>query len=353
MRRVLFLWALLISALANGQEVQVFSDWVAACDNLKTCSATSYAYNGSPFKQGFARIYRDAGAAATVHIALRVVSPKPRSASTVRVSMDGHPVGVFPDETLSVKASVTLLATLKEAYVLSLDAEGSDGIDISLNGLLAALRWIDDRQGRNGNVTALVARGSAPAAMVPKRPSPPFIDALPMVNQDGLPELDSQTLKSTEFSDCNPRLLHEKFERSVARLAADKIAWAIPCRIKPGRKSFARNLETILVMTDERGEHGTIFRLSVPAGLHGMLNDPSLSIELRISGNQISSVVYPDEQGNGQVIRWQWTGKTFEPFIINALQAQVIVGEHSEADYPLLYRAVLRNSDKNPGNRAR
>ena len=73
-----------------------------------------------------------------------------------------------------------LIAAAKNAMTISLTP--GDDVTGSLNGLNAALLFVDERQGRLNNQTALFKTGEAPAASVPPRPSAaPALSVPPVV----------------------------------------------------------------------------------------------------------------------------------------------------------------------------
>ena len=62
---------------------------------------------------------------------------------------------------------------------------GASTQDVSLHGAAAALLWIDEKQGRLDTPTALIRRGSRPAALVPIAPPLPTVTPAPAVDQVG------------------------------------------------------------------------------------------------------------------------------------------------------------------------
>jgi hypothetical protein len=83
-----------------------------------------------------------------------------------------------------------LVPTLRDAHAIELRDAGGQAIGrASLAGPNAAMRHMDEQQGRTDTVTALVRRGNRPATAVPAAPALPEVRLRPPF-QDMSPELD-------------------------------------------------------------------------------------------------------------------------------------------------------------------
>jgi hypothetical protein len=161
--------------LPPGRE-RAFGDWAVTCDNVKRCEAVaiSDAPDGGDAKASDARIAREPGPAGGVTIDLW---PAATSEGVIYILIDGRQVGsgFVRKESLQLtgNAAEGLVRAMATGKVLTLRAGRKTLASYSLKGSAATLRYIDAEQGRAGGVTALVARGTAPAAAVPAvRPLP-------------------------------------------------------------------------------------------------------------------------------------------------------------------------------------
>lgn len=171
-----------------------FKDWVVGCDNTLTCRAIGLPKD--PRDSEFRIVVeRGAGANAVPKIWINTwhrgeeLPPPP-----TKLLIDEQTIALTPlpdSEFISRVApvdSLAFLAALASGRRLVLLNEEGRRIalgfeehlplresDVSPDGAKAALRYLDDRQGRAGTVTALVAKGPAPASTVPAPPSPPVI----------------------------------------------------------------------------------------------------------------------------------------------------------------------------------
>lgn len=178
------------SALAAQPESKIFRDWAAACDNLGGCAALSLLVENAS-RIAYLALERPAGPAGAPSLALKLRAEKLKAPLAVQLALDG---AAFPAPGKSFSATVadeetamirfapaevdTLLAAARKASRLTLRFGKAD-YAVSLAGSVAALLWIDERQGRLGTVTALIRKGDAPAATVPAAAAVPVVTARP------------------------------------------------------------------------------------------------------------------------------------------------------------------------------
>jgi hypothetical protein len=164
------LWAMAALIAAGGAGEQVFGDWAVDCDNGKRCQAVSLAPAGrrAAANRGDVTITREAGPAGAVTIAIR---PAVKLSGIADVLIDGRMVasGVFRGDAVTLDGAEAegLARAMADGHALGLRARGRMLGSMSLNGSSAMLRWIDAQQGRAGGITALVAKGTRSAALVP------------------------------------------------------------------------------------------------------------------------------------------------------------------------------------------
>jgi hypothetical protein len=170
-----------LAALATGQATpsyDSYKSWFTACDNVLTCEAKGFEAGTSDYPD--LRFTRDGGPAANTEVVLSA----PFSAGATDLQVDGKPLPLdaaawkierrddFSTFSTDQPAAVdALIAQLRNARRLQLGAHAS----IPLDGLVAALLRMDDRQGRVGGVTALIRKGPAPATKVPAPPPLPIV----------------------------------------------------------------------------------------------------------------------------------------------------------------------------------
>ncbi|MES2058483.1 MAG: DUF1176 domain-containing protein [Pseudomonadota bacterium] len=162
-------------------ELKTYKDWVVACDNGNSCSLASLDPVIGASVNATLNLTRDAGPEGGLRISLSAVVD---GAVPAGLSIDGKPVGkTFKSTargvTLDGTGAMAVAALLGTSKALTVtDASGKRIATLSPNGLAAALRQIDTAQGRDGGVTALVAKGAKPASAVPAAPILPMIIAM-------------------------------------------------------------------------------------------------------------------------------------------------------------------------------
>lgn len=150
-----------------------FADWAVGCDNGGTCQAGSLLPEDGDAPAVTLSIERGPGPDAPVAIRLRGQAP---IALPLTAQVDGEAVvrgGTQRDDAVALTGgpAMALVARLATGRALTLiDASGATVAALPLDGTSAALRWIDERQGRAGTTGAIVARGSRPDT----RPAPPL-----------------------------------------------------------------------------------------------------------------------------------------------------------------------------------
>lgn len=177
----------LLSATADAQsDSKTFRDWIAGCDNLKSCTALSLPEDGAD-PVGFLKLERPGGGTGAIALSLKLTGEKLKAPQSVRLSLDGAP---FPAAGRTMPATIedaetarvsftdadtaALIAAARKATKFSAAMAGKS-YTISLVGSVAALLWVDEQQGRLGTVTALIRKGDAAASTVPQPPALPVI----------------------------------------------------------------------------------------------------------------------------------------------------------------------------------
>jgi len=160
--------------------LKTFGDWAVGCDNSGACTMASLGPEGGEFSAINLTLARDAGPAGAITVTLIPNDGLAPASAPASVAIDGTAVpatfsrGAAPE--LSGGAAAGLAAAMANGRRLAI--RGGDGrslASLSLRGASAALRYIDAQQGRAGTVTAVVAKGAAPASNVPAGPALPQI----------------------------------------------------------------------------------------------------------------------------------------------------------------------------------
>jgi hypothetical protein len=175
------LFAALQTAPAIGP-IRSFGDWAVACDNLLHCEATSLIGEETDWPDDgplTASIAREAGPAGGFTVTIDAGEKQ----GIVTVKVDGTVIA-----RTTVAQSLATFAGADAGKIVAAGANGTKLVledstgtaiaTISLVGSSAALRFIDDRQGRVGTVSAAIAKGIRPAGSVPATPAAPRIAAL-------------------------------------------------------------------------------------------------------------------------------------------------------------------------------
>ncbi|KQM79715.1 DUF1176 domain-containing protein [Xylophilus sp. Leaf220] len=163
-----------------------FKDWIVACDNVRRCEARLAPAAGDTLPMRLS-VAREAGPAGAVDLDL--AGEKPLTSDALR--LDGtalagadRPAAAGSAWTTDGEGSYRLQGepALKLARRLDqarqMAVQQPDGpLQLSLDGLAAALLFIDDVQGRVGTATALHQPGTGPAAQVPAAPALPVVQA--------------------------------------------------------------------------------------------------------------------------------------------------------------------------------
>jgi hypothetical protein len=237
-------------------DVNSFKDWTVVCDNLRTCQVAGFAPEDSE-SSAMLRLSRagQAGAPAQVEIDLSGDGGPKGKAPTLVV--DGRVVMTAPAASASGDGGFVLtlddaqvgplLGAARKGTVLSIRAGDKDLGQVSLAGMVAALRYVDEQQKRAGTVTAMVAKGPAPAASVPAPPPLPVLHVAPAIAQTGLPSKSPPAvaaLAGKTECDVEP----DRGEPpQVSRLSADKVLWQVPCW------TGAYNFSSLFVIVDKAG----------------------------------------------------------------------------------------------------
>lgn len=312
---------------AARSESRQFRDWYAVCDNGNGCAT----YSGG--STGWIRIGLDAGPDAQPVIQVGMWPEGEALPGPLVVVIDGQRHAIIPDADDSARGRVAagdvraVLSALAAAKSLGL-AAGAQTVEISPAGSSAALLWIDERQGRLDNVTALIRTGANPASSVPAAPALPVITAAAAVNQEGFKRVvdpadpmarpnavPSAALEAVPaVKTCRADTAFNPYLQkavSVARLDAQTELWGVPC------DGGAYNFSYAYFLTGPNGVNARPVRFpgvdgAAPAnpteGDSGLLVNPDYDPKTRI----LSAFAKARGMGDcGTLQTWTWTGQAF------------------------------------------
>ncbi|RUM19358.1 DUF1176 domain-containing protein [Rhizobium vallis] len=216
-----------------------YKSWLAVCDNGLKCEAKGF--EDGTISSPDMRFIRAPGPDAATEVTISVPFP----VGLGDFYADGEPLHLGSSWTLSRDEDLTTISTSDPAAVreflsdLRNDAKievGDDKAVIPLDGMVAALLHMDDRQGRVGGVTALIKAGNASASKVPAAP------ALPVVHRRkieiSLSDAEGQRLIARvmgagkalfESEGCQADAANEGLNAEVFPLDADHALVLIPC----------------------------------------------------------------------------------------------------------------------------
>lgn len=238
--------ACVVHTPAPAQTVRLFTDWQAACDNLRACSVLGMA-PAEIEGFGFIELRRDGAANAELRVSIAFTFETESQELPLEISFDPPgPDNVFPRDAVArigrdsllrldlppenASAFIVAVRRAETLTVRRLDdpPKEQESTSISLRGAVAALRWMDEQQMRAGNVTALVARGDRPASAMPAQPSLPAVTRAPWQVREieGKAPRDVSELRK---ADCPDLPQDSEGEEIGYQLTADIVLWQMPC----------------------------------------------------------------------------------------------------------------------------
>ncbi len=268
---------------ALAQTSRTFGNWTAVCDNVRTCVA--YA-GGEAGGWGYLLIGREAGPAAqpTLAIGGGVGGEGGPAAGPIRVRVDGRErftaarqagAGETPTGSLEGRAARTAIEAMRNGQLADI-VTGGETVEISLAGSAAALLWIDERQGRMRNVTAMASRGPGPASAVPRAPPPPRVRGADVSGRAPPTALPAAVSRLPEVRAClveNGDLVPVSESLTVVPLASGGWLWGVPC----GQGAY--NFTTSWWSTDRQGRGPRPFAWPTSDGRETELVNASYSRE--------------------------------------------------------------------------
>lgn len=164
-------------AAAHPSALHTYRDWIVGCDNVRACQANALA--SVACQENWLELTINRGAMPGDSATLFVPLPDGRIGARLSIKVDGANAITFTalsKDSAALPLTGALLAAMRNGGRLTLhDAGGRTLGEASLSGLAAALRYVDDQQGRVGTVGALQATGAKPDSETPVPPAYPVI----------------------------------------------------------------------------------------------------------------------------------------------------------------------------------
>lgn len=290
-----------------------FKDWTVVCDNIRTCTAFGFPEEFSQ-PRAFLKIERAGAAGAAPKVTVAVESDGSDN-QTWSLKIDDREVmgGLkatpgdddgFMRAALAPAQAGKLAATLSNGAGLKITPRSGAEVTISLAGSSAALRWMDDQQKRAGTVTALVAKGPAPATKVPATPPVPLIRPGPVLSQDRVGDTLPKAVRARFGEDCDKDLSADQHDTISARLAPGVILWGDVCSNAAYQSVYS------LFLSDEAGGH--VRPVALEDGRGGVLDNQIIGVGFDLETLTLSSFYKGRGLADcGEGDSWIWDGKAF------------------------------------------
>lgn len=312
--------------------IQIFEDWVVGCDNRLTCEAVALVPDGAGTAYPvLTTLTRDGGAqgGATVRL-LGAQELRGR----IELLADNHRLARFKaaHDMVEITGSAALAAmrTLAGSYTFELRAGKRLIGTPSLRGLSAALRHMDEVQGRVGSAGALVATGAGPADQAKAVLPTPAVVGAPSIADEPLTFTAEEQAAARRLAVCDA--MHDSdYPLETHRLDATHALVLLPC------DAGDYNVSAVpLIATGEAGSRQLgIARFDHIPGASGDPDAPPLIVNARWNPlrSELSSFAKGRGLGDcGTAETYTWDGAQFR--LIEARSMPVCRGAW---EWPVLY----------------
>lgn len=318
--------------------------WTATCDNLRNCVVVGSSDDGDGLF--YVRLARDAVAAAEpkVKVVLAASDPITGAPGTFQVSINAG--------TRKTGDSFVVEATKADPYGAALAGEIADPAFLSaietanaldyvvgtlkghlaLNGLLPALRFVDERQGRVGTLSALVARGRTPMGQVPPPVAEPMVQPTAIAATAVVSPTLSRALLDMAKPACDPEVVEAHIDAAAWTLGPGRQLVALPCA------EGDYNVSVALFTTDGKGGQPRPAILEQPPKQSDATTD-NVVVNYEFDVNTLTLASLDKGRGLGDcgtARTWVWTGEIFA--LLKATELEACPGALPE-DWPVTYRA--------------
>ena len=306
---------------------KTFEGWTATCDNLLNCVAIGSSDDGDGLF--YVRVALGASdPSPKIKVVLAASDPIAGAPRAFQLTVTGKTAKT--SDALSVAATkddpdgAALAGDIPDAGFLTRFAT-ADTLDYAAGtlkgrlpskGLNAALRFVDERQGRVGTASALVARGAAP--FVPQTPVPvPLVQPAGIVASAVASPTPSRALLDMAKPACDPEVVEAHSETAAWSLGSDRRLVAVPCVESPDNVSVA------LFTTDAKGEQPRPAMLEEPPR-QGDAEAENVVVNYEFDPKTLTLTSLDKGRGLGDCgasRTWVWTGEIFALLTAAALDA--------------------------------
>jgi hypothetical protein len=336
--------ALALTAPQASAETKTFRDWLAACDNARSCSAFALREDAT---DQYLRIERAAAPDAPLKVSI-VLEGK---FSSVRFQFDDRTAVSIPDASVTggysqdlnktvidVPADAALLDALRSAKELKVFADNAQRDPISLSGAVASLLWIDEQQKRLDTVTALIRRGSKPASAVPAPPALPVVNAA----KPGAAPQDKTFPKAVLAKgraacgkdDPNPEA------GEINALSGNLLGYWFECRAMSGAYN---SWSALFIAPRDKPEAARLVQLPYPRGeVANEGIEKHLIVNAGFDEKTLKLTMFSKSRGPGDcgsAAEWVFDGKEFR---LTRYQAMPICAGLVSDEWPVIYRAEVK-----------
>lgn len=338
--------ALATPAQAQTGPTKTFRDWIAGCDNTKSCTALSLPAEADD-DVAFLRLDRPAGPGGAPTLALKLRAQKLKPSFSIALALDGVPFpaagrplqatsidGEVAEITIPPAEAEALIAVARKAAVLTARIEART-FKVSLAGSVAAMLWIDEQQGRLNTPTALIRKGTS--GTVPPAPAMPMIASKPAAGKP-LPKAEATALPKALRAELNRREPDSCEDLPDGFTGGDE-AWALDDTLRLVAVACSRgayNVSSQFWLVTNRD-----VARAKPAAFEGSASTPSnelVNADFDPKSGQVS--FYAKGRGIGDCGasgRYGWTGTRFALLQFSAMdECRQIPGD----DWITLFRSV-------------
>lgn len=342
---------LALTALPASAELKQVKDWLAACDNTRTCTALGVqewagrvglrldrAGAGDAAPSFTILVYADEGVRFTFAFDDAALGGLPKGEFTSKSGDDVTRIAIAADAT---EAFIAALRKGNKIIVTNLAPKSDDERvigEISLSGAVAAMLWIDEQQKRLDTTTALIRRGAKPASAVPGPP------ALPVVQrQTADPAPAAKTFPPAVLAKgptiCGPEDPSPE-PGEINALSGGFVLYAFECR----KLSGAYNVSTGYVIAPrDRPEAARVLHVPYPPGERPKdATEERLLLNSGLDEKTLTLTMFAKSRGIGDCGTsgaWVFDGKDFR---LTHYRSMPICGGLLSDDWPVLYRAEVK-----------
>ena len=332
---------------AEPSSSKTVAGWTATCDNLRNCVVIGSSDDGDGLF--YVRLARDATAAAEpkLKVVLAASDPITGVPGAFQISVGagtrkpGNPLVVAatradPYGTALAGEIVdpTFLSAIETANALDYVVGTLKG-RLALNGLVPALRFVDELQGRVGTPSALVARSTIPMRQMPPLGAVPTVRPATIIATAVVSPTLSRALLDMAKPACDPEVVEAHSETAAWTLGPDRQLVALPCA------EGAYNVSVALFTTDEKGGQPRPAMLQQPPKQGDAATDNVVvNYDFDVKTSTLTSLDKGRGLGDcGSARTWIWTGEIFA--LLKATELEACPGALPE-DWPVTYQAVRR-----------